>query len=425
MKSPLGKKMVKEWTDVGKVLQENLHADEAGVVHFPNDKMDEFSAELEDVGDTYDRFFKSRWAQKYEDGWKAAFETEEAHQVKEDFQGFKHSRAGHRFKTQVKQLKHAIHKNVKVTDIPEEWKDSESMLKFEMTPEGKKEVEKELTQVAHKARRVAHSKPARKVKRSLKRWAHTPEVKALKKLDHQFLKSEQGQKLLKEWREFGHALKTHIHKTKHGIKIDNDSFQVIHDESEDVAQELEKLDHSEWGAKYDRAWKNATSTKQAHRVGKNFERLSKTKKWHKLEKELKDLDASLRKNVKVTDVPEDALTNNLKIEIEEDGVKEIEEDLKDIEETWNEIKDSEPVQNVGHALGELGQTPEAQHIGELNQKFAESPEGQQLDKEVTDFFNALDEHIQETENGIHIDNEALDIIEAEADDIDAEFKKLE
>lgn len=44
---------------------------------------------------------------------------------------------------------------------------------------------------------------------------------------------------------------------------------------------------------------------------------------------------------------------------------------------------------------------------------------------MTDFFEALDQHIKETDGGIEIDNEALDIIEAEADDIDAEFKKLE
>tara|TARA_B100000780_G_scaffold121305_1_gene84966 strand:- start:231 stop:446 length:216 start_codon:yes stop_codon:yes gene_type:complete len=35
VKSPLGKKMVKEWTDVGKVLEENLIKNDSGV-HFPN-----------------------------------------------------------------------------------------------------------------------------------------------------------------------------------------------------------------------------------------------------------------------------------------------------------------------------------------------------------------------------------------------------
>lgn len=53
---------------------------------------------------------------------------------------------------------------------------------------------------------------------------------------------------------------------------------------------------------------------------------------------------ALKKNVKVTDVPEKAaLTNALKIEIDEDGAQQIEEDLQDVEKTWKEIENSEPV----------------------------------------------------------------------------------
>ena len=145
-----------------------------------------------------------------------------------------------------------------------------------------------------------------------------------------------------------------------------------------------------------------------------------------LETQLKELDASLKKNVKVTDVPESMdLTNALKIEIKDDGIKEIEDELADVEETWKEIENSEPVQNLGKSLDELAKTQEAQAIDQLNQEFAASPEGQQLDKEVNDFFQALDKHITETDNGIHIDNEAIKIIEGEADDVEREFKELE
>ena len=122
MKSPLGKRLVKEWTDVGKVLEQNLEPDQKdGRIRFPNDKIDELSDELDDVADTYVKVGKSRWAKKYEKGWEAAFKTEEAHQVAEDFHDFRHSHAGNQIAGSIKRLKNAIKKNVKVTDVPEEW----------------------------------------------------------------------------------------------------------------------------------------------------------------------------------------------------------------------------------------------------------------------------------------------------------------
>lgn len=75
--SPLGKKMIKEWTDVGKVLEENLQKTDNGV-HFDNKHMDELSEEIDDVADTYEKFFKSKWSKAYERGWDAALKTKEA-----------------------------------------------------------------------------------------------------------------------------------------------------------------------------------------------------------------------------------------------------------------------------------------------------------------------------------------------------------
>jgi len=89
------------------------------------------------------------------------------------------------------------------------------------------------------------------------------------------------------------------------------------------------------------------------------------------------------------------------------------------------IEHSAPVQKVGNAVKDLTETEEAAAIKKLDEEFAASPEGQALEKEINEFFGALDKHIQETENGIHIDNEAVEIIEDEADDIDAQFEKLE
>ena len=115
----------------------------------------------------------------------------------------------------------------------------------------------------------------------------------------------------------------------------------------------------------------------------------------------------------------------LKIEVDEAGSKAIEDELEDIEETMKKIENSEPVNKVKVSLKELAETDEAEALGKLDEEFQKSPEGQALEKEIDEFFGALDEHITETDNGIHIDNEAFEIIEDEADDIDAQFKKLE
>lgn len=54
-----------------------------------------------------------------------------------------------------------------------------------------------------------------------------------------------------------------------------------------------------------------------------------------------------------------------------------------------------------------------------------SKEGKELKLEIQDFAESLHEHIHETKNGLHIDNEGIKIIEDEADDVDHQMKMLE
>lgn len=155
--------------------------------------MDELSAELTDVSDTYEKFYKTRWPQRYNKGFERAFKTEEAQQVAQDFKSFREANSGQRITRSIKRLRNAIKREVKVTDVPEDWQHSSAdMLKIEVTPEGQQEIEKELTDVAKTAKSIKHSKPVRRVKKNLKKWAHTPEVQQLKQLDKKFLKSPQG-----------------------------------------------------------------------------------------------------------------------------------------------------------------------------------------------------------------------------------------
>jgi len=64
--------------------------------------MDELSKEVDDVADTYERFFKSKWAQAYEKGWEAAVKTNEFKGVKRAGRNFKHSVQGKALKKEMK-----------------------------------------------------------------------------------------------------------------------------------------------------------------------------------------------------------------------------------------------------------------------------------------------------------------------------------
>lgn len=156
LKCPLGQKMVKEWTDVGKVLEENLQETEQGV-HFPNHKMDDLSSELDDVGDTYETFFKSKWAKAYDAKWQNAINNEEAKYVKRAFTHLKQSPQGQAIKKEMRQLKHAIKQEVHVSDIPEEWK-HRRLSKIEVKPEGQTDIKKDIHDVMHTVEAIQRSK---------------------------------------------------------------------------------------------------------------------------------------------------------------------------------------------------------------------------------------------------------------------------
>merc|ERR1711990_1255207 len=85
---------------------------------------------------------------------------------------------------------------------------------------------------------------------------------------------------------------------------------------------------------------------------------------------------------------------------------------------------SAPVRNMKNSLEKWGMSPEVAAIKKLDQEFLASPEGKELVAEWKDFGEALKTHIKETKNGIHIDDEGMQIIQDEADDVEHEYKML-
>lgn len=96
-------------------------------------------------------------------------------------------------------------------------------------------------------------------------------------------------------------------------------------------------------------------------------------------------------------------------------------DFKDVAE---KVKHARSVRNMGNSLERWGKSDEVAAIKALDKKFLASPEGQELMHEWKDFGLSLKEHIKKTKNGIHVDNEGMQIIQDEADDVEHEYKML-
>lgn len=101
LKSPDGRRLIKEWQDVGRVLEKNIKHTKNGL-HFPNKKMQKLSKELDDVSDHYEYLGTTHWSGKYNLAYKNLFTNKE-------FRGVK--KAGHKFK--MSPAGRALHKEVK------------------------------------------------------------------------------------------------------------------------------------------------------------------------------------------------------------------------------------------------------------------------------------------------------------------------
>jgi len=425
LKSPKGQKLVHEWTDVGHVLDENLYFNDEGV-HFHNKHMDELSDELNDVAHEYEKLEGTKWDKAYEAGFKAAFKTKQATSVKRRMKSFAHSDEGAMLKKEVKELKQKVMEHVKVSDLPDHWKDQADLLKITVSKEGQAAIEKEFNDVGKTMDEIKHAKAIRNVGNSLERWGKSDEVAAIKALDKKFLASKEGKELMLEWKDFGEALKDHIKATKDGIHIDQEGMHVIEDEADDVEHEYKMLHGSKWEKAYGKVWETALTSPEWASVERRFHTFEQSDEWKMLQKELKELDEALQTHVKVSDLPEDmkAEIALLKITVSKEGQAEIEKEFNDVGKTMKAVKHAKSVRNMKNSLERWAKSDEVAAIKKLDKKFWASKEGKELFLELKDFHDALKDHVKPTKDGIHIDQEGLHVITDEADDAEHEWKSL-
>jgi len=146
-----------------------------------------------------------------------------------------------------------------------------------------------------------------------------------------------------------------------------------------------------------------------------------------LRKEVMELGGAIKKHVKVTDVPPKwkRAMHGLRVDLEDDAEVEIKAAADDVEDTWNEIKDSDVVQNLGKAAMEWGTSDEIEDLKALDKKFYASDEGQELIAQWKEFGDMLKDAIEKTDTGIHIHNDKFDDLEDQLDEIKDTYDELE
>merc|ERR1712178_305461 len=450
MASPEGKRLIAEWKDVGELLKKHVHHDKkTNTLHLENKHMDDLSDELDDVADQYKSLDGSKWEKAYDAAWRKAVHSKQFQSLQRRAHAFKTSNEGKMLKKEVHELKMAVKKNLKVTDLPEDSDSSDDeeieevadLLKITITPAGEKEIENEAEDVKETFHKIKGTKVFQNLKMSIKRWLHTKEVKRIERVEKRFLASPEGKRLVKEWHDFGVALKKHIKKTKHGIPIDNKALNgEINEEFDDVADQYDSFKGSKWDKQYHAAWKAALHNPEAKQAHKSMIAFKHSPQGKMLRKEIIELKKSIKKNLKVTDLPKklddssssdeeeeenfDDVEELLKITVSPAGGKVLEKEWNDVEAVWDKIDDSQPVRNVAASLKRWGHSQEMKDLESLDKKFLATPRGKKMKAEIEDVFRHLDKTVYHNKHGIHIDNKELQHLDDEMTDVADEMKSF-
>ena len=95
-----------------------------------------------------------------------------------------------------------------------------------------------------------------------------------------------------------------FHNNVDKIHIDNEHLDNLSDELTDVGNKYDDLKGSHWETAYQKAWDAALTNKEAGALGRRAESFAKSKEGQALHKELMELDDTLKKHVKVSDIPD-------------------------------------------------------------------------------------------------------------------------
>jgi hypothetical protein len=94
-----------------------------------------------------------------------------------------------------------------------------------------------------------------------------------------------------------------VFHNKSGLSIDNGELKKVDDEVDDVVAELKSFKKSKWDKLYENQMKKTFSNRQAESVHRRMVTFKKSAEGKALKKEMHEFKDSLKKNVKVSDLP--------------------------------------------------------------------------------------------------------------------------
>jgi len=178
-------------------------------------------------------------------------------------------------------------------------------LKIEVSEEGQDLIEEEAEDIPEVWENIKDHEVTTNLGDALMKWGTSEEVNELKALDEKFKASDDGQKLMKEWQDFGKALHEAIEETPNGIHIHNSKMDGLEAEVDDIKDQYDYLEGTHWNADFHKAFEAAFTNdemKNVHEAGKAFK---ESEEGEALKSEIMDLKEALEENVKVTDIPEE------------------------------------------------------------------------------------------------------------------------
>jgi len=143
-----------------------------------NDRVDDLSDELDDVADQYEHLKGSKWDKAYNAAWKKALSTKAAKATFRRMHAFRGSKEGKMLHKEMVDLKRAVKKNLKVTDLPdsddedieEDMEDIASTLTIKVTEDGQDAIEKDAIKIKASMKKVKATEVYKKFEVSMKKW---------------------------------------------------------------------------------------------------------------------------------------------------------------------------------------------------------------------------------------------------------------
>lgn len=225
---------------------------------------------------------------------------------------------------EVAELGQALKTHVKVTDVPPKWKQHMHGLRVELEDNAEENIHEAAHDVEDAWNDIKDSDVVHNLGEAAMEWGTSDEVEDLKALDEEFKHSEEGQDLMAEWREFGRILHEAIEETPRGIHIDNDKFDDLEDQADEIKENYEELEETHWHEDFDQAFEEAFTNDEFENFHEAAEEFHDSDERDHLKDAVEDFFETVHDNVKVDDIPEEWMEE---LEHAADEAEEMEDDM--------------------------------------------------------------------------------------------------